>query len=103
MFASAFLAITLLSSPDAARYVADAQTGQGAWEIRVASTGVSLGEERGAQDMLARLRRATNELCTRELRTRVERDWHGCRRATLAQAVQTLNAPLVTRAYAARR
>ena len=103
MFASTILAIALVSAPEAPRLILDRDTGQAAWQVRVATAGLALNDQRGAQEMLARLKQATNDLCTREMRTHAERDWHTCRRDTLGEAVQKLNAPLVTRAYEANR
>ena len=103
MFASAVLALALLSTPETPRPIIDAETGQGAWAVRVATSGLALNDARGAQEMLARLKRATTDLCTREMRAHVERNWHSCRRDALEEAVQKLNAPLVTRAYQANR
>ena len=103
MFASAFLAVALLSTPETPRLVWDASSQQAAWEVRVAAADLALNDERGAQEMLSRLKRATTELCMREMRTHAERNWHTCRRETLTNAVERLNAPLVTQAYEARR
>ena len=103
MFASAFLAIAMLSTPETPRLVWDADGKQAAWEVRVEADGLALNQERDAQAMLTRLKRATTELCVRGMRTHAERNWHTCRRDTLTDAVQRLNAPLVTRAYEARR
>ena len=103
MFASAFLAIAMLSTPETPRLVWDTADKTAAWEVRVAADGLALNDERGAKEMLSRLKRATTDLCMREMRTHVERDFHSCRRATLTDAVARLNAPLVTRAYEARR
>ena len=103
MFASAFLAIAMLSTTEAPRLVWDADAKHAAWEVRVAADGLALNDESGAQEMLARLKRATSELCIREMRTHAERNFHTCRRETMTDAVQRLNAPLVTRAFQARR
>ena len=103
MFASAFIAIAMLSTSTAPQLVWDTAEKTAAWEVRVAADGLALNDERGAQEMLGRLKRATTDLCVREMRTHVERNFHTCRRETLTDAVARLNAPLVTRAYEARR
>jgi UrcA family protein len=106
MFTSAMVALALLSSGsavDKARFVGDPASGDGAWQVKVATADVTLDQEAGAREVLARLRTAAKAVCNKQVQMQVSRDWHGCKRETLTHAVQTLNAPLVTRAFEAER
>ena len=80
----------------------DAETGETRWRLRVETADLDLRQEAGAREMLARLEAASVKVCAKQMRSRVSADHHGCRRATLSQAVQRLNAPLVTRALEGR-
>jgi UrcA family protein len=106
MFTSGMIALALLSgggAVDKARFVGDPATGDGVWQVKVARADVTLEDEAGAREMLARLRSAANAICAKQMKAQVSRDWHGCRRETLTHAVQTLKAPRVTAALEAER